>query len=295
MRFESVYFSDASTLDNIEALGVKFIRQMKRTLPKLVFDTAILNKRIITVDNGFYPHLDVDVHTYESIDYDYVDGLELYLPKGIINDCRKDADLLKNKPIDVALDYGSSINWCVIGQDHPYVYKYLNALFVKHPKRLRDLAKDFNEYYKYHRCKVVNYYFDHTAVGTNATDNFNYAQVWIDELTEYGWTVNEYYIGQAPGHQWKYELFGRLHMEDDPTIKRVRYNKSNCKFLLISMQQAKLRQGSKGFEKDKRDEGKTYIDQAETTHGSDAGDTLYIGKFAEHLGIKDPELDAMMI
>src|SRR5690606_28653424 len=105
LRAESVYYSEASSLDNIQILGVEQIRQWRREMLWPVFQAAILNERVITVENGFYHLLDTDHHCYSQFDYSYIDGLGIELPNGIVDDCRKDGDLIKGKPLDIAMDY----------------------------------------------------------------------------------------------------------------------------------------------------------------------------------------------
>src|SRR5690606_25777741 len=149
LRADAVYYSEASSLDNIQILGPEQIRQWRREMLLPVFQAAILNERVITVENGFYHMLDLDHHcTEQAIDYNYIDGLGIYLPEGVVNDCRKDADLIKGKPIDIAMDYNSSIKSLVCAQDTRRAYRILKSMYVlrKDRKIMDDLIDEFCQY-----------------------------------------------------------------------------------------------------------------------------------------------------
>lgn len=50
----AVYYKEYSTIENIELLGENYIKQMKRDLTPLTFQTSILCKRIGIAKDGFY-------------------------------------------------------------------------------------------------------------------------------------------------------------------------------------------------------------------------------------------------
>lgn len=278
LRKGSVYYDEASSLENIEILGEDYIKNQERNLPSLVFMSSILNKRIRNLEGDFYAYLSEAKHGYFAHNYSHLDGLDYDFKKLQSVDCRFDMDLNKYQPIDLAFDYGARINTLACGQlnSDSNEYKVLNAMFVKQPELLQDLTQQFCNYYEHMPCKVVNYYYDHTAIAKTATNGISYADEVIRILQENGWQVNQIYIGQAPPHKEKYLLWGRLLQEEDPRLPKFRYNKSNCEYLIISMENAKLKNSGDGFKKDKSSEGHAdHITPAEeSTHFSDAGDTL---------------------
>ena len=152
-------------------------------------------------------------------------------------------------------------------------------MFVKDPHLVQDLTQKFCDYYKTKPIKVVNYYYDHTAVARTASTGISYAKEVINVLETNGWTVNAVYIGQAPQHQDKYLLWGKLLKGGDPRLPAFKYNISNCEFLIISMEGAQLKPSSKGVKKDKSTEAhpEHITPSEESTHFSDAGDTLIWG------------------
>lgn len=286
LRANTVYYSEASSLDNIEILGEDTIRQWRREMLWPVFRAAILNENVITVENGFYPLLDTDHHCYSMYDYSYIESLGLYLPEGVIKDCRKDGDIIKGNPLDVSFDYNSSIKSLVIGQETKRFYRTLKSMYVKREEQkiLDDLVDEFCAYYKYHNVHHVNYFYDNTALVTDATRLETLADVVTNRFVHNNWTVNRMYIGQQPMHETRFRLFETVFKENDPKFMPCRFNRENCDALLTSMQQVKTRTGKNGIEKDKRSESNTSIKQEEAPHLSDAWDTLYIGRFKTSYG-----------
>ncbi len=284
LRSTAVFFSEASTLDNIDVLGLKYIRRLQRTLPDLIFQTAVLNRQLMQITNGFYALFDEDFHTYLEIDYKYVDSIGLWLPETNSLGWKKDADLDTSRPLSIALDYNASINPLVVGQRFGQYMRFQNALYVCHPLRLKDVVKEFCRYYKDYPTKEVNYFHDHTCVGTNSSSDISYADEVRDLLDKEGWYVNMRYIGQALSHYSRYLLWGYALKGDDSRFLQPRFNRNNCKYLLLSMQQAGTKQVGNEFKKDKVDERKLIThDQRETTHFSDAGDTLMVGECADYV------------
>lgn len=296
LRKGSVFYSEATSLANIETLGEEQFKQWKREMKPAVYDRAVLNKRIIQVEKGFYPLLDLERHTYDAFDYGFIDDNAILLRQsGFTQDCRYDADIRKDKPLDIAFDCNGYFNCCAIGQEHSKEYRVLNALYVKDEDRLEELCQKAIVYYRHHPTKFINFFYDHTFVGTDSTRTFSYADLIARAFTKAGWKVNMIYIGQQPKHDTRYRMWGAVLKEDDRRIVRVRLNKTNCSQLLVALQRAAVRQGSKGFEKDKRDESRIHtVPPEEATHFTDAFDTLYIGKYKHQIGYTVPVTDLIM-
>jgi len=289
LRATAVLYSEASTLANIEVLGIGFIRRMKRTLPDLLFRTSILNERITQVENGFYALLDEDLHCYNNINYSVVDGNYYNEDKGLILPVngsltwQKDNDLDQSMPLSIALDYNASINPLVVGQRSGQYLKYQNTFYAMHPQRLKDVIKNFSDYYEGYPNRDLIYYYDHTTIGTNASSDISYADEVRAILEDNGWNVIMRYIGQALTHYSRYIMWGYAFAGDDPRFLRPKFNRNNTSYLRLSMQSAEVVQVGNEFKKKKTDERKSKIDQRETTHFSDAGDTLFVGESIAYL------------
>ena len=275
LRLNTLYVSLASTLDNLAGFGMKALLDLKQRLPPFIFGTAILNRKPFLTENSFYPDLDERRHFYDAIDYAHVDSFEF--GKGEFDSSRKDADVDRYRPLDVSLDYGAKINTLTSGQLFGRQFRFQNSLYVRHPQRMKDLAKQFCHYNRHHGCKEVNYYYDHTALVTSATDDVSYADAWQQYLEAEGWSVNMCYIGHTPTPQNRYELWGTSLRGGDHETFTSSFNRANTEYLRISMQNTQIKEGSDGYRKEKKDERNLAIDQRETTHFSDCADTLLVG------------------
>jgi hypothetical protein len=277
MRFNCIYYSEASTLDNIAVLGTEYIKRMKRIMPDYIFETEILNKRPDTIEGGFYPMLDLDVHTYTSYNNSYLDSLDYDFNKTKIVDSRMDEDCVKSQPLRIAVDWGSKINCMSIGQWFSSIntFKFLKCMHVLHPELLDHLAKKFLDYYQHHTCKEVHFAYDHTGNTNLANSNRTYAEQFADILKKGGWKVIMRSKNKAaPTHQEKYLLWYKLLQRQDPRMPMVMFNKNNTKELQISMLQAPAIEGPKGIQKNKSSERNENVPQEQATHYSDTADIL---------------------
>lgn len=282
-----LWYSEASTLENIKILGEKKFLQWSRELTQYVFDTSILNIKNLQIENGFFHLLDTDYHCYDSFDYDFIDSLGLHLPKGVVNDSRRDSDIQKHKPLEIAFDYNAAIKSLVVGQDSENTFRVLKSFFVlsEDKKILDDLVDEFCEYYKHLPLKEVIYYYDHTATGTDASRLESFMELVTKRLQSHKWIVFGKHIGQAPAHDTRYKLWEFVFSERSNQFKKVRFNRTNCDQLITSMQQTKVRQsGKNGFEKDKTSETRKSVKPQDAPHLGDAFETLYIGSQRERYG-----------
>jgi hypothetical protein len=280
IRRNTFFYHEPKGHDNMEGFGIKQILDLKRTLPSFVFFTSILNKRPYLTEHSFYPDLRDKLHCYDATDYKFVDdNIENILSDEgfVFDDCRKDADYNPHAPLSIALDYGAVINTMGIGQTEHFDMRVINSMYVKHPERLKNLIYKFIDYYRFSKCKIVNYFYDHTAIATNASSDISYADEVVKILEENGWKVIRYYIGHTPTPQKRFECWGISLKGGNNEIFRTTFNRGNNEYLLTAMRLAQIKQGAKGYEKDKKKERDLKIDQRETTHFTDAIDTLLVG------------------
>ena len=281
LRSAAVYYRECSTIENVLLLGEKYIRQMKRDLPPMVFLSSILCIKPGRLKDGFYPSL-TDSLLYTAYDNAYLELIGYDFRRAQSEDCRQDGDLQPGKPICIAFDYNANINWMVCGQpsNKDNGMLTLKSFYVKYDRKLRELVDDFCEYYKYHNRREVVYYFDSTAIGSNyAVDKKDFAATICDQFAANGWRVDRKYIGVPMRHSDKYHMIYEAMRGQDGYL-RPRFNQHNNEALLIAMRSSGVRIGPNGFEKDKRGEkyAETEEDRMEyRTDGTDAWDTLFIG------------------
>jgi len=276
LKFGEVYYSIASTLDNIHTVGLDYIKELHRVLTDLEFLTAVLSKKINQIADNFYDALDEAYHCYQSANYKHIDHLELDYQEGVHRDCQWDKDVRPERLL-LAADAGASFNCCVIGQLQDDTLKYLNCFFKEHPGKIRDVVQAFSRYYRHHPARELTFYYDHTFVGEQGIDENTYLSEWVSLLEAEGWEVTPEYIGQAWPHKEKWLLWDKSLKEQDDDIIRVRFNGTNAEQLLTSMNLSGYRTTRKGFEKDKRPERDPNYNQRDAPHLSDAADTLLIG------------------
>ena len=283
LRSVAVYYREWSSIENLLLLGEGYIKQMKRDLPPLVFQTSILCRKINNQRDNFYAAMQEGVHYYDAFDNTYLDSLD-YRYNDTSDNCLQDGDLDRDKPICIAFDYNANINWLVAGQRQGVKMKTLKSFYVKYERKVRELVQDFCKYYRHHNCKTVVYYYDNTALGTNyAVGDDDFASVICLEFERLGWSVNRVHLGNPVPHKDK-------HMMIFQAMKGQRwlfplFNKPNNEALILAMESTGVRIGADGFKKDKSGEklGESEEDQLQhRTDGTDAWDTLFIGmnKFA---------------
>lgn len=290
----------ASTLQNIDLLGVDYVLKMKRDLPPLVFAISILNLKVKKVSDGFYSNLDIEnVHGYIPDDCPAIDhctngmGTPDFARLEAINDCTKDGDVMDGLELHVAFDWGSIINWIVTGQlykrDGKEALNVLSSMYVKDGALLQDLVVKWCLYYEPHRrkCNKVFFYFDQTAkVHLYAVSNEDFKDTVIKIMREHGWDVIIRDMGAAPKHEIKHKVINESLAEVSYPV--CRFNRENNEALLIAMENTGIQIGYNGFRKDKSGEKLTTSAQAQKnaenivpaelrTDGTDAFDSLFWG------------------
>lgn len=271
----------AESTYNVENVGWDYFKNLQRKLTPISYNAEVLCIRPGRAQTGFYPSFNEQHHTVNVSNDSYVQNLKYNIDK--LRGAIPDADVIKSQPIDVACDYGARINSLTAGQQHQHNYQIINGMFVKSPLTIMDLAQEFCNYYHWHETKEVNYIYDHTAEYKDAVRTTTFADEFTKVLESNGWKVNRIYVGQAPLHSTKYIFFDLLFREETISLPKIRINKNTCKYLIVSILQAGAKEGRKGIEKDKAPEKKKEAIDEETTHLSDAFDTLVYFKFKDNL------------
>lgn len=293
LRKDLLYYHEASTLENIHALGIEYIKQQLRDTTPFQFDTQILNLRPLKLEDGFYPDFDEEVHGYFANDISYLETFDYDFSRIGEIDCRRDSDLDLDKPLHAALDYNRRIHPMTVGQVYTDEIRMLKGIHAMFPGKLKEVLEMFNVYYKPHRNKMIYYWYDHTAVGDQHESRI--CDDVINTLTNYGWVVVPQYIGKAPNHEVKYRMWGNLLSENGYYKKRFRVNRENCDKYILSMYQAQAELTKDGFGKDKKTEKDANFPADESTHYSDSGDTLVYGVLESDLGFANEVVNESMI
>lgn len=275
MRSQALLYREYPSLVNLPILGEQWFRDMKRDLPPLTYRTSVMCQRIGLQRDGFYSGLRPS-HFYHASNLSYLDSMDYRMdrmkerPSSL-----QDADVDRDAPLCIGMDYNANINWLVVAQPQGRKLRVLKSFYVKYERKLPELIDDFSVYYRHHRDRTVIFYYDSTALGSNyAVNDQDFRYVIIDELARRGWTVYDRYIGRPMNHIEKMLLINRGLAGQGGLMPL--FNEVNNEDLLISIKSAGVYNGGK----DKRGEklAETEEDRLEgRTDGSDAFDTVYIG------------------
>lgn len=314
----SIYFS-FSSIENIDILGEQFIRTMQKELTPTMFDISIRNVEKEEINDGYYANFDPDVHCYLSNDEEQLEAAQKYKKRTITQiynggrtlrvesesidlnelskaqDCCLDTDIKPGEPLRIAFDYNAHINCLVIGQtdsrSNTGVLRILNSMTNVKNTRIEGLCKMFCKYYEPHRltCRDVIFYYDDTAkqgaaYASERHEETRFYNIVKKVLRCHGWNVIEVPMGRPMSHNKKYEFLNGCFAGTQRPFLRI--NKENNEYLIASMENARVKEGRNGFEKQKGDEKKrlTADEMADPetalsirTDLSDAFDTLVIG------------------
>ena len=287
LRSVATYYKEYSSIENLQLLGENYIRQMKRDLTPLTFQTSILCQRIGIAKDGFYSSMR-ERHKYDASNFEYLDEIAQSFYEDCdgqcskVNgqlDCRADRDCNPLAPICIGMDYNANINWIVAGQPSGRRLNVLKSFYVKFERKLPALIDDFCQYYSFHQNKTVIFYYDTTALGSNyAVNEQDFRWVIIHEFERHGWSVIDVYLGNPMRHDEKYLLINQAFAGKQRLMPF--FNRQNNDDLILAIQAAGVARGRNGFHKNKAGEklAETEEDLLEhRTDGTDAFDTLFIG------------------
>ena len=134
-------------------------------------------------------------------------------------------------------------------------------------------------YYQYKLRKEIIIFYDSTFVWTTGNNSESYIDTIRRIFTDSNWEVTDVYIGPTSRHDWRHEQIDRA-LKGDPDLLYPLFNTYNNEFLRLAMEQAGVRVGKNGFEKDKTPESTPDSPERPDeykTHVTDAWDTLFVG------------------
>lgn len=301
---DGTLFILASIFDNIANVGMSYIINQYNIMDKLTFMIEILNYMVDKIDHCYY-NLD-ERHRYynatnDSFIRDFAENTEFDWKQLAATDSRMDADCNPNRPLEIVCDWGSSASFMEVAQPshfdwstkmlHPdrIVDNTINEFFVKRAEEddteINALIDKFCHYYRLHSYKVVEFYRDRYGDAHRANSKKTYNEIAIARLEKNGWRVNQHtHRGIEPPQHDKYLLWSYICAETDERYPLKRFNASRCKYILISMNNTRVRTNTQGkFEKDKRSERNESVLPEEATHFGDCVDKRVWTKYGDIL------------
>ena len=244
----SCLFFVASTLANIDVLSFEYL--LKHITNYEEFKTAFLSIFAgISKDQRFYGNFS-DKHIYsDGYNYDYYDQF------GLNDNITQTSQGLKyirpNQLLEGGFDMGNMMS-LVIGQEQGKTFRCLKDMYVLTPEWLRDLGNQFVEFFKPHKYKVLELYYDRAAN--------NYAKAKKDNATELknaiekdsagastGWQVRLMSIGQKNiTHLEEFGFMNQLMSGSNRGLPELQIDKHECKELISSIKLAPVVKDSKG-------------------------------------------------
>lgn len=255
------FFYVVSSLVNVDILQDGFFYDNLAALGLEEFKSAILSFKVnIKKGEKFYGHLG-EHHFYD-------DGTNAsYYDKFAITDEIEESSLAlrfidHNAPLEIGVDFGDMCSLVSAQNRRNFMY-VLKDFHTLAPQSSKQLANKFLSFYKFHKHKVIDMYYDRSGN--------QYAKVkrdWASELKNYlefdngvstGWTVNLMSLNQATITQEEEYNFARQFMgEAHKELPKLKIDKFQCKHLKSSMELTKIlvksKNGSKSIHKDKSSE-----------------------------------------
>ena len=289
---DGTLFMLANAFDNLHNVGMNYIVKQYKTMDLLTFMVEMLNYYIERVENCYYSIDDRHVY-YNADNSDFIRGLadnnEFDWKDLQQRDCRYDADCSLTMPLEMTPDWGSKISLVEIGQERAYDFvtkeigvrcdNTINEFCVKPGDQADDtmintLIDMFTDYYRHHQTHDVIYTVDTYGDIKLANSKKTYNEHAIARLKRNGWNVIvKRHPGKEPPQAEKWLLWQYLLKETDPRLPKKRFNGTNCKNILISMNNTSVLDTTSGkIEKDKRSEARKSVLPEEATHYGDAVD-----------------------
>ncbi|WP_195375355.1 hypothetical protein [Parabacteroides leei] len=311
LRRDCYLYREFNTLQNLAVVGLDYIKDMERILPKRIFDISILNKRVRKAADGFYSAFDSTKHTYVVESADKMEDFRITIKPTERNrirstfetydfkrlqehSCFLDLDIDHKQSLNIAFDYNANINWVVTGQkgniNGVECMMVLSSMFVKDERKLRELCDDWANYYEPHRINNnrVNFYYNQTAKQkryANNDKNERFYETVIACLRIRGWSVNAIDMGEAMLQMSKFYLLDDAFKHRYNTKKGKPnlfpyLNRDNNEYLIAAIENTETSDKYDGFGKNKSGEKKADSDEDRAelrTDGTDAFDDLFIG------------------
>lgn len=242
IRVNSTLFAMISTFANADILQIDYFKEQLKVLGPEQFRPAILSmKHEVKQGEKFYPNL-----TAKNF---YDDGLLLeFLYQFNIGDKNPiiTSDGLKyintRQKLEGGMDFGD-MNSLVIGQEQGWVQRILKNLWTLEQNEI-EIAGNFREFFKNHKNKVLDLYYDRSGNQNAKTQNDRASAVKrhieFENDKKTGWTVNMMSLGQKTIYQEEeFHLMKEMFGETNSKLPKVLIDLHQCRELKSSMEVAK--------------------------------------------------------
>jgi hypothetical protein len=261
VRVNSTLFLMVSTFANADILRLDYYQKQLESLGPEGFRPAILTmKHEVKQGEKFYPYMS---------DKNFYDGgiiESFYDNYGFGDNVMISSDGLKyinnRQKLEGGMDFGD-MNSLIIGQEQGWVQRILKNFFTLEQNEAV-IAKDFRDFFKNHKMKVLDLYYDRSGNQHHKTGNDRASaikrHIEFEDGKPTGWKVNLMNIGQATIYQEEeFNLMMAVMTETNTKLPKLLIDRLQCKELKSSMEVAKQiikpdRHGVNRIKKDKSSE-----------------------------------------
>lgn len=291
-RKKAVFVSYASTLENLHALGLDVIKNLQKVLNDLKFRRSVMNELPQKAKDCFYHFLSKERHGYVALNEKYLRSLK----DKDNDDCRWDSDVV-NDTLYLSFDYNGNFCSAIAAQfdEKTKQLKFIKNFYAdlaelksakeeKGLRLLRFLCRKIVTYYKYRINRSITYFYDNTAIGTDADRDTSgtYKSIVEKELDRGGFKVESKRVDQST-HKERFDCWEKILSNDEDASFSFTFNKENCNEWFFASTNTKTvfkkfysKDGELNvkFEKDKSSEKKGNIHPVQSTHLTEAGDVM---------------------
>ena len=263
IRKDSTFFYAVSSLVNVDILTDGYFSATLKALGPEEFKSAILSFRIaVSKGEKFYGNLGEHHFFDDGSNNEYYD-------KFSILDTIEDSSLAlryidHNMRLEAGVDFGDMCSM-ITGQ-HRGQYLYgLKEFYTLAPENEVQLAEKFRNFYKYHKVKVLDMYYDRSGNQNSKTkrdwaSSLKRAIEFLPDGSSSGWIVNLMSLNQSTIYQEEEFNFAKsLMLGTTAGLPKLLIDRFKCKCLKSSLELTKIivktdRKGSRTIHKDKSSE-----------------------------------------
>lgn len=253
VRKNSTFYYVASSFVNAAILTPEWFDEQLEALGETEFAIAVLSIRA-GLDKGamFYGNLNESHFYSDGYNYDYYD--QFGLRDNITQNSRGLKYIRKDEKLEAGVDFGNMMSM-VLGQEQWPQYRVLKGMYVVSPEWINNLADNFVEFFKPHKHKELDLYYDRSAnqYRKQRQDFANKLKKYIENKLDpagnrkpTGWKVNLMSVGQGDIRMSEeYDFMGELMSEKNKALPKLQIDQFECKELKSSLELAPLAKNTK--------------------------------------------------
>lgn len=269
-------FIESCTADNAAISPVQ-IENMRRVLPRIVFEVEVEGKRLSKLPDSFYPTFNDKKHVvHDTTRHEFDEKTGLWVVTSNFLDTKQH--------LETSWDFNAAFTSLIVSQELYGEQRFDSQLFVKESSNKSmtlALAELFDKEYKDHKKKEVWVYGDRNGNSKSASNPLTHYEEIKMYLEKQGWAVRLMVEGLDSEHKIRHLSIADMLAETKENLPKIRINGNKAKYLIISIQQSPI---SPDYKKIKSSE-RSSIAQEKATHLSDCFDNILMAKFGKSFGM----------